>query len=191
MNVPVRIAGEIELRVDDVPREVFESIKSGLTFENEEKVKAAERLRRFFSKLKRHESGCLVWTAARHNKGYGEFVLRTGVKKRVHRLVWEIMNGPIPKGLQVLHTCDNPPCCEPTHLFLGTNLDNQRDMRAKGRDSKPPVYHRANHPNAKLTEADVAEIRDLLKSETQASIATRFGVCPSTIGYIKRGDTWA
>ena len=78
------------------------------------------------------ETGCHLWTGARGPAGYGYM----GVNKRlflVHRLAWELANGPVPKGKQVLHTCDNPRCCNPAHLKLGTQSDNMRDRVAKGR----------------------------------------------------------
>jgi hypothetical protein len=73
------------------------------------------------------DTGCHVWTGGRASKGYGQ--LRIGV----HRLAWELANGPIPEGMQVLHRCDNPRCCNPDHLMLGTQAENMADMRRKGR----------------------------------------------------------
>lgn len=69
--------------------------------------------------------------------GYGIFNAGTGRANRrtvyAHRFAWEITNGPIPVGLLACHHCDNPPCCNPAHLFLGTHADNNADMNAKGR----------------------------------------------------------
>lgn len=75
---------------------------------------------------------CLVWTKKTDNWGYGVTSLE-GRSYRVHRLVWERANGPIPEGMLICHTCDNPPCYFLKHLFLGTHQDNMRDMAAKGR----------------------------------------------------------
>jgi hypothetical protein len=77
-------------------------------------------------------SGCFLWAGATNRDGYGAF----GIGKRTvraHRLAFEHERGPIPAGLKVLHRCDTPQCVNPEHLFVGTDLDNQRDMIAKGR----------------------------------------------------------
>lgn len=76
--------------------------------------------------------GCWIWTGARFPFGYG--AIKIGGRPRgAHRTAWELVNGPIPEGLNVLHHCDNPPCVNPAHLFLGTLRDNALDMFAKGR----------------------------------------------------------
>jgi hypothetical protein len=75
---------------------------------------------------------CREWSGSRDPRGYG----RVGWRGKVvltHRLAWELAHGAIPSGLLVLHHCDNPPCCEPSHLFIGTQSDNIQDMLAKGR----------------------------------------------------------
>jgi hypothetical protein len=76
-------------------------------------------------------SDCWIWIGGRDfrvGKHYGRYRGRAA-----HRVAWELTRGPIPEGLQVLHRCDNPPCVKPSHLFLGTNQDNIRDMIGKGR----------------------------------------------------------
>lgn len=91
---------------------------------------------RFWEKVQKTPS-CWLWTAAKNEKGYGIFGLRKETDK-AHRIAWRLTIGEIPIGLFVLHKCDVPNCVNPAHLFLGTNLDNVRDMIAKGRNSPPP-----------------------------------------------------
>lgn len=87
---------------------------------------------RFWAKVLKLDSGCWEWQAARLN-GYGVFHPRHGQTCGAHRFSFELENGAIPNGLHVLHKCDNPPCVNPTHLFLGTQQDNNADCRKKGR----------------------------------------------------------
>src|SRR5690349_13982377 len=75
---------------------------------------------------------CIEWDGTRHVKGYGQITIR-GRTVRAHRLAWEKANGPIPEGMMVCHKCDNPPCINPEHLFLGTSKDNAQDSIIKGR----------------------------------------------------------
>jgi hypothetical protein len=90
---------------------------------------------------------CWLWTGTPDVNGYGKlwWFDHTNKGKFAHRISWELHNGPIPDGLFVLHSCDNPPCVNPKHLFLGTQLDNMRDMVAKGRDRNPAAINRAKN----------------------------------------------
>ena len=90
-----------------------------------------EIIQRLLSKSK-WENGCLVWYGAKDTDGYG-FISINNKLKRVHRVVWEMFDDEIPEGIQVLHTCDNPPCIYLSHLFLGTQSDNLKDAVNKGR----------------------------------------------------------
>ena len=86
---------------------------------------------RFWDKVKKTPA-CWVWAGVTFRNGYGQF----GRHSLAHRIAWELMYGPIPAGLCVLHRCDNPPCVRPDHLFLGTVADNNHDMCAKGRNGR-------------------------------------------------------
>lgn len=79
---------------------------------------------------------CWPWTLSKADKGYGQIMVRTNGQRRplgTHRVAWEVTHGSIPDGLWVLHSCDNPPCCNPSHMRLGTNADNVADMIARKR----------------------------------------------------------
>jgi predicted XRE-type DNA-binding protein len=100
-------------------------------------------------------------------------------------MAWEFANGPIPKGKCVLHRCDNPSCCNPDHLFLGSHKDNTQDAIRKGR-------FKFNLPKPKLTSNQVEEIRTLYGSVdyTQSELAEKFGVHQSQISRIVRRLRW-
>jgi len=95
-------------------------------------------LQRIKRRTIRDPSGCWIWMGA-ISMGYGRITISSNGSKKVkgvHRVMWELTNGPIPKGIFVLHTCDIRHCINPNHLFLGTQLDNMQDMIKKGRKSK-------------------------------------------------------
>jgi hypothetical protein len=85
-----------------------------------------------FWELVQKSEGCWVWQGNIDDDGYGRFGSK-GTVKQAHRVSWEIINGPIPEDVCVLHKCDNPPCVRPDHLFLGDRGDNAKDMASKGR----------------------------------------------------------
>jgi len=91
-------------------------------------------IERFWARVDK-SGACWVWTGSKDQDGYGCSVSRL-LGRRAHRASWEIVNGKIPKGMQVLHTCDNPPCVNPDHLFLGTHKINMWDRSKKGRHGK-------------------------------------------------------
>jgi hypothetical protein len=103
-----------------------------------------------------------------------------------HRVAWELVNGPIPDGLCVLHKCDTPLCVNVEHLFLGTNAENSADMEDKGRQAKGSA-----NGFAKLTESDIPGIRRLLAAGVvQSEIGRRYGVGHWEISKIKTGKLW-
>jgi hypothetical protein len=127
--------------------------------------------------------GCWLWTGQTDQRGYG-LVTVSGKRFRAHRLAWELANGSSPGDMFVCHACDNPPCVNPAHLWLGTCRDNNHDMIAKGR-------HRAGRAEtqARLTEEIVRQIKS--SPERTTIIAERFGLRHSTVSAIRRGQNWA
>jgi hypothetical protein len=138
--------------------------------------------------VRKMPSGCWEWTGYCAPFGHGRYRQR-----EAHRVAFERSRGPIPAGMHVCHTCDNPPCVNPDHLWLGTNADNTRDMVAKGRSFKWNGQRAgAANPFAKLTPEKVVEIRSLRGKRVKiAEIAKRFGVAQGTISSILSGRTWA
>lgn len=129
---------------------------------------------------------CWLWTSPWVNEGGYGLLGIDGKSVLAHRFSWELHNGPIPDGLCVLHRCDNPACCNPAHLFLGTRPDNSADMVTKGRSSRG-----SRSPAAKLTEEDVRVIRRRVAGcEAQRTVAADFGVRPQTISKIVRRQRW-
>lgn len=145
---------------------------------------------RFWTKVRKSTDGCWEWTASKDGCGYGIFHMRHGdFMHRAHRVSYALHYGAFDESLNVLHKCDNPGCVRPDHLFLGTQLDNNRDARDKGRG----VYPRGeNDGNSKLTSAEVLEIRRLYSSGAymQKDLAKRFAVSKQTISAIMTGIVW-
>lgn len=156
--------------------------------------------------------GCWLWTGALNKApgakwSYGVIGIGGGASSRlVHRLSWELANGPIPVGMSVCHHCDVPNCVRPDHLFLGTAADNARDMIEKGRNAslrlprpsmRKPRSHRYNlgedNAAAKLTAAQVLELRDRHSrgDVTQRQLAKDYGVSPQLVWAILSRRVWA
>lgn len=135
-----------------------------------------------------HLGKCWEWLAFCDKDGYGKCNFNRQ-SKLVHRIVWELINGLIPNGLSVLHKCDNPRCCNPEHLFLGTHLDNNRDMVAKGRNNPSKGEKQRSH---KLTELDVIAIRKrYANGEKKVSkLANEYGVNRNTIYDVINRKYW-
>lgn len=146
--------------------------------------------RRFWSKVSiAGGDDCWNWQDHCNKCGYGTIVIQRG-SKLAHRIAWELTHGPIPTGLCVCHSCDNPACCNPAHLWIGTHADNMQDMVRKGRSMNGP--HGESVHTAKLTEAQVILIRDLYASRhyTQDGLAALFNVTQGNIKCIVNGGTW-
>jgi hypothetical protein len=148
---------------------------------------------RFWEKVDvRGPDECWPWKAATNGHGYGTIGTKLGTSL-APRVCWILVNGPIPPGegyhgTCVLHRCDNPPCVNPAHLFLGTNDDNMRDKAEKGRVVTNPTYGEEHH-SAKLTDEQVLEIR-AHPEITGLEFCRRFGVSPMAVSYIRNGKTW-
>lgn len=148
---------------------------------------------RFWSKVDiRGENECWNWTAStnklfpRRPIGYGTFGIRKGKFIGAHRMAYILTYGNIGDK-DVCHKCDNPLCCNPKHLFLGTALDNVRDMFNKGRS-----YRKGEESSYHVVNNDIVyEMRKLCESGySRASVSVIFGVDPSTVSRIVRGESW-
>jgi len=127
---------------------------------------------------------CWLWTGYLSDNGYGKLYYRTSDWRYVHRLSYVLNSGRIPdQKEEVCHRCDVPACVRPEHLFIGTRLDNVRDMIDKGRGGRPPMHHGEEHPQAVLTDVEVADLRRLhaTGSYQQRALAKQFGVSQSTV----------
>lgn len=149
--------------------------------------------KRFWKKVDRlGPDECWVWSASTNKSGYGRIGVYDGSIMRpkiASRISWLIHNGPIPDGLFALHKCDNPPCVNPAHLFLGTNQDNMDDMRLKDRQ---PAKVGSKNGESRLSEDDVIKIRlMLMDGMTLRSVANSFSVSISTIHRIKHRESWS
>lgn len=152
-------------------------------------------VQKFWSRT-RWESECLIWTGPVINSGRGS-IARNRRKYLVYRFAYMLICGPIPDGLQVLHSCDNPLCVNPKHLFSGTQADNMQDMVRKGRASwqtRPETRARGiRHGMAKLNETQVREIRSLAAAARMSryEIAAQFHVSYPTVTKIINREIWS
>lgn len=124
---------------------------------------------------------CWLWTGTKNGYGYGIFLMPGEKAVRAHRYSYEFFKGPIPEGLIVMHTCDNPPCVNPAHLQLGTKADNNADTAIKRRHN-----YGTKHWNGRLTEQDVIDIR--MSFEKTKDLAKQYGVNASHIWRIRYGN---
>lgn len=146
--------------------------------------------------------GCWVWNGPLRPNGYGQ-VTRRGRNISAHRVAYELVNGPVPEGAVLRHTCDNRRCVSPRHLVPGTQRENARDMVERQRsltgDRNPmrvnpgSVLRGADNGNSKLTPEIASEIRRVRAVEglSLALLARRFGVCKRTVQLVLSGRRWA
>lgn len=137
--------------------------------------------------------GCWIWTGATTYGGYGVIreCGRAGKIVRAHRFSYQLAHGPFDPALDVCHTCDTPPCVNPSHLFLGDAKANVADMLAKGRASGGGMTGE-DHPMAKLTWEKVDEIRELRATHGHSlnALAQRFNVSKKSILNIVKHKVW-
>lgn len=135
-------------------------------------------------------NGCWIWNKALHRQGYGHFPYKRKLML-AHRLSWILFKGKISEEILVCHNCpggDNPSCCNPDHLFLGTDRDNSIDAFKKGLIIRKKG---SAHYFSKLTEKDIKKIRELKKLNfTHQSIGEKFGIAKSTVTGILNGRSW-
>lgn len=143
-------------------------------------------LNRFWSKvLVREADACWLWQASTSGSGfqYGQFGVRRGQMVKAHRFAWELANRlPVPEGCVVMHRCDTPLCCNPRHLFLGSQADNLIDARQKGR------LNLSRERTRKLTPGQRAEIRRRVAAgERPIALAFEYGVSRVAVSHIVNG----
>ena len=133
---------------------------------------------------------CILWERGSTTAGYGAMNFRGRTGERMHRVVWIAVNGDIPDDKQVNHMCGRRPCCNPRHLYLGTQQENRDDTVAAGDQKRGE-----DCSNAKLTEFQVRRIRQEYKGRgkgpSHAKLARRYGVSRGQIGRIVKGTRWS
>jgi hypothetical protein len=143
------------------------------------------QLKNFWAKVnKRGPDECWEWTAGADKNGYGVFSAKPLGKYRVTRIMHYLHTGGQPGDMLMLHTCDNPSCCNPRHLFLGTARDNKHDCMAKERHQRGE-----SHNKAVLTEEIVLAIR--ASDELTRDLAAKYSVAVSTINRARAGSMWS
>lgn len=154
------------------------------------KVEEGNDVERFHKKYEIQKSGCWIWTAGTRQNGKGTHYPRhwtdDGKSIGAHRFSFELAHGPIASSMYVCHKCDTPMCVNPNHLFVGTHLDNMKDMVKKGRSFSGRGESKKGR--AKLTNQQAQQIRQM--DISQAKLAVMFGVSQTTISRIKRGESY-
>ncbi len=137
-------------------------------------------------------TGCWLWMHALSEDGYGKIDRKIHGERAAHRISWRTHRGDIPPGMHVLHKCDVRACVNPDHLYIGTNTENIRDMVTRKRHRtvlSPEATPRGEaNPMAKLTDAQVVEIRSLRGVMFHRDIAAKFGICEDYVSQLMRKD---
>lgn len=141
---------------------------------------------RFVEKFK-ESNGCWEWQAKISPYGYGQFAIAPGNVQQAHRFAYELFVGPIPKGLCVLHDCDNRKCVNPAHLWVGTQAQNIHDMMKKGRDKKATAD---KNGRAKIDWDTALKIRAMAGKYPQKEITLSVGISRWQIRRITKGISW-
>ena len=158
-----------------------------------------------FSAMVNKTVGCWLWLGSRNAKGYGRFNSDGKTIVLAHRFAWEMVNGNVPDDLCVLHRCDVPECVRPDHLFLGTRIDNNADMVAKGRQAKGEAVYTGGcraHPErrprgeghvlSKVTVETVLRIRKAIANgETKTAVSRWAGISRVQVRRIAVRQSWA
>lgn len=148
-----------------------------------------EERERFWAKVnKSSPNECWEWQGARNTDGYGRYSVSSKILSS-HRIAYTLEYGSTPAEMLVCHKCDNPPCCNPNHLFLGTYMDNNSDCSLKGRYQSRPKG--SGNYAAKLNERNIIDIRRVASEGlAQRKIASLYNVSPSLISRILSGEDW-
>lgn len=128
-------------------------------------------------------SGCWIWTGPMNSSGYGQVQHGKRGRKLAHRASWECFVGPIGHGLVVCHKCDNKLCVNPTHLFVGTQKDNIRDMDRKGRAFRP-VFRGCDHPRAKFSNDTIKQV--ISDNRSLRIISLEHGISKTHVARLKK-----
>ena len=144
---------------------------------------------KFWKRLDKKSNGCWEWTKAHNKDGYGQTCYK-GKMVWTHRMAWIYSKGEIPEGMHVLHKCDNPACCNPDHLFLGTHKDNMNDRDKKNRCNNKGLKGELN-PQSRYTEKDILQMREMYKKGMkQKEIALIFNTTQPIISNIINRKYW-